>query len=246
MTDQLIDPTTAGPSPVDPTLAQLVTANPASARILEGFGLDYCCGGRRPLSEASAEAGVDPAAVLEAIAATGATGAPDWAELGPAALVDHLESTHHAFLHAELPRLDALSAKVLSVHGGRHPELADVRRTFEALRDDLEPHLAKEEQILFPMIRQLAAAAESPEFHCGSLQSPIRVMELEHDRAGDLLLALRTITGGYEPPADGCASYQALYAGLAELEADTHLHVHKENNLLFPAVAALEAEVANR
>jgi regulator of cell morphogenesis and NO signaling len=245
MSHRLLAPP-AAPHREDPTLAELVTANPASARVLESFGLDYCCGGRRALSDASAEAGVDPSAVLDAIAAADAAPAPGWAELGPAALVDHLEATHHAYLHAELPRLDALSAKVLGVHGARHQELVDVRTTFEALRDDLEPHLAKEERILFPMIRELAAAAEAPEFHCGSLQNPIRMMELEHDRAGDLLAALRSITGGYEPPADACASYQALYAGLAQLEADTHLHVHKENNLLFPAVVALEAEVAAR
>ena len=99
----------------------------------------------------------------------------------------------------------------------------------------------KEEQVLFPMIRELAGAAEPPEFHCGSLQNPISVMLAEHDRAGDLLTTLRSLTDGYVAPADGCASYRALYAGLAELEADTHLHVHKENNLLFPAVVALEA-----
>jgi regulator of cell morphogenesis and NO signaling len=94
------------------------------------------------------------------------------------------------------------------------------------------------------MIRELAAAATAPRFHCGSLRNPIAVMMAEHDQAGDLLAALRTCTTGYQVPDDGCASYRALYHGLAELEGDTHLHVHKENNLLFPAVAAAEEALA--
>ena len=112
------------------------------------------------------------------------------------------------------------------------------------LRADLVPHLRKEEQVLFPMIRELSTATEAPRFHCGSLRNPIAVMDREHDRAGELLAALRAESGGYRVPADGCASYQALYDGLAELEADTHLHVHKENNILFPAVVAAEDALA--
>jgi regulator of cell morphogenesis and NO signaling len=126
------------------------------------------------------------------------------------------------------------------VHGERHPELAEVLAVYRELRADLEPHLMKEERVLFPMIRELAVASELPSFHCGSLRNPITMMGLEHDRAGELLGRLRELTDGYATPVDGCASYTALYRGLAALEADTHLHVHKENNLLF--LAAVEAE----
>jgi regulator of cell morphogenesis and NO signaling len=121
-----------------------------------------------------------------------------------------------------------------------------VKVTFTALRDDLEPHLMKEERVLFPMIRELADATTAPTFHCGSVANPIRMMLLEHDRAGELLAELRDITNEFQPPEDGCASYQALYHGLAEIEADTHLHVHKENNVLFPAVLALEDALSAR
>lgn len=165
-----------------------------------------------------------------------------WATFGPAELVDHLQATHHAYLHDELPRLTALADKVAQVHGGRHPELLDVQRLYGELRDDLEPHLAKEEQVLFPMIRELAAADTAPTFHCGTLRNPISVMLREHDRAGELLERLRAVTDGFVIPDGACANYTALYTGLEALEADTHLHVHKENNLLFPAVIALEAE----
>ncbi|MGZ4680940.1 MAG: iron-sulfur cluster repair di-iron protein [Acidimicrobiales bacterium] len=232
----VIDPST--------TLADLVTQRPALARELERRSLDYCCGGQHSLAEACARRGLD---VDETAAALGAVGSPDpapWATFGPAELVDHLEATHHAYLHEELPRLTALSEKVAQVHGGRHPELLEVLRLCRELRDDLEPHLAKEERVLFPMIRELAVAdGTRPDLHCGSVANPISVMMVEHDRAGDLLVALREVTDDHTVPDDACASYTALYLGLEQLEADTHLHVHKENNLLFPAVIALEAEL---
>lgn len=120
-----------------------------------------------------------------------------------------------------------------------------MRRCYRELRDDLEPHLRKEVQVLFPMIRQLAAAGSVRSFHCGSLANPISVMLGEHDRAGGLLAELRALTGDYQTPADGCASYRACYDGLARLEADTHLHVHKENSLLFPTVVELERRLVH-
>lgn len=225
---------------VDQTLAEIVTVDPSSARVLEAFGLDYCCGGGRPLLTACAEAEVDPDLVLAALAEVAPAPRPAWADLGPADLVDHLEATHHAYLHTELPRLHALAEKVADVHRSRHPELAEVLATFEELRADLEPHLAKEEQILFPLIRALAGGGPPPEAGPASARGPIAVMGAEHDRAGALLARLRSLTDAYRVPDDACASYRALYEGLAELEADTHLHVHKENNQLFPAVVALE------
>jgi regulator of cell morphogenesis and NO signaling len=170
---------------------------------------------------------------------------PSWAAMDVAALVDHLEATHHRYLWAELPRLSTLADKVVSVHAERHPELVDIAACVATVRADLEPHLTKEERVLFPMIRQLAGAESAPMFHCGSLANPISVMLDEHDTVGELLTELRALTNAYRTPADGCASYAALFSGLAELEADTHLHVHKENNVLFPAVLALERQVAS-
>jgi regulator of cell morphogenesis and NO signaling len=227
----------------DPTLASLVTANPAAARVLERHGLDYCCGGAQRLRDACAARGIDPDQVVAELVAEPEVPAPEWGAMDPAELVDHIVATHHAYLDGELPRLQALATKVAGVHGDRHPELVRVAELVEALRADLEPHLAKEEQVLFPMIRELAGAATRPAFHCGTLQAPIRVMLAEHDRTGELLAQLRTLTDGFTPPADACASYTALYEGLAALEADVHLHVHKESNVLFPPVLALETDL---
>jgi regulator of cell morphogenesis and NO signaling len=235
----------------DTTLADVVTAHPRLARELERRGLDYCCGGRRTVADASTAAGLDPRTVVDELVAATADDVGDagdgkepWATMGVVGLVDHIVATHHRYLWDELPRLTALVEKVAGVHGGRHPELADVARILAALRADLEPHLTKEEQVLFPMIREPAGADAVPSVHCGSLAQPISVMLVEHDRVGDLLGELHSATGGYRTPADGCASFRACYQGLAALEADTHMHVHKENNLLFPAVVRLEHELA--
>lgn len=223
------------------TLAELVTARPELAARLDALCLDYCCGGQRTIATAIAEAGIDLDATLRTLETTPPNPQPDEWE-GLDGLVDHLEATHHAYLQEALPRLVALSDKVAGVHGQNHPELVEVAARVRDLRADLVPHLLKEEQVLFPMIRELAIAVTAPEFHCGTLSNPIRVMAAEHDNVGVLLRELRSSTDGYRVPDDGCASYRALYEGLAELEADTHLHVHKENNLLFPAV--VEAEQA--
>jgi regulator of cell morphogenesis and NO signaling len=226
------------------TLAELVIARPELAPRLDALGLDYCCGGQRSLAAAVAAAGLDLAATTTDLCATKAEPEtePTWCGIG--GLVDHLEATHHAYLHDALPRLVALADKVAGVHRANHPELTNVARLVREIRADLEPHLLKEERVLFPMIRELATAAAVPAFHCGSLSNPIRVLMSEHDTVGELLARLRMSTDGYRVPDDGCASYRALYTGLAELEADTHLHVHQENNVLFPAVLETEHALA--
>lgn len=235
-------PSTATP---EATLAEIVDQRTGAARVLERHGLDYCCGGRQTLGEACEAADVDVADVIADLDATPAE-APDWTRLGLTGLADHIEETHHRYLRTELPRLQALAEKVASVHGERHPELSQVETLVGAIRDDLEPHLDKEEQVLFPMLRELAHAVRTPAFHCGSLMNPIGRMQYEHDRTGELLRDLRRVTDEFAVPADGCASYKALYEGLAELEADTHLHIHKENDLLFPAALVREGELGGR
>lgn len=219
---------------LDRTLGELVAEQPSRARVFERLGIDYCCHGRRTLTEASTEAGFDPGAVAEELDAVADQAGADVDRLEPVALVEHIVDTHHRYLHEELPALVALADKVRDVHGSRHPELTRVAALVAEIRDDLVPHLAKEEQVLFPAIRQWADGQQS--FPFGTLSNPVRMMMAEHDRAGELLEELRASTDGYEAPADGCASYEALYRRLEHLELDTHRHVHLENNVLFPAV----------
>jgi regulator of cell morphogenesis and NO signaling len=226
------------------TLGDLVVANPRAARVLESLGLDYCCHGDRPLDAACAEAGLDLARVATELARLPVEGEAAWATLQAPALAAHIVDTHHAYLHEELPLLDALARKLVAVHGESHPELTEVAQLVEELRADLEPHLVKEERVLFPAIRALAAG--QTEFAFGSVANPIRMMNVEHDRCGELLASLRVAAADYEVPDDGCASYRSLYERLEALELDTHLHIHKENHVLFPAAIALAEGLSGR
>jgi regulator of cell morphogenesis and NO signaling len=230
-------------SPIDPSVAlgDLVTRDPALAPRFEALGLDYCCGGARSLAEACADTGLALDDVVRQLGESPAPAPEEWTAMGVPALVDHIEATHHVYLSEALPRMAALADRVLDVHGARHQELAEIARLVHELRAELVPHLSKEEQVLFPMIRRLYASQTVPTFHCGTLRNPIQMMEFEHDRAGELLARIRSLTSAHPMPSDGCASYHALHVGLTELEADTHLHIHKENNVLFPAVVAEEA-----
>jgi regulator of cell morphogenesis and NO signaling len=232
---------------LDTRVGDLVLAWPQAMRYLEGQGVDYCCGGQRTLREACAVAGRAPAQVLAGLAKLDApkAGVPSpqaWMEVSLTDLLAHIEATHHAYLRTELPRLAGLFEKVLSAHGANHPELGEVARLFQALAADLTPHLMKEEQILFPFIRRMEAG-QAAEACFASVQSPIRVMEAEHEVVGQLLVQLRARTGGYAVPADGCTTFRALYDGLRDLEADLHLHIYLENQILHPRAQAMEAVV---
>jgi regulator of cell morphogenesis and NO signaling len=225
------------------TLGEIVTLHPSLAVELERRGLDYCCHGARTLATAAGDAGLDPQTVAEELSAARVDEPPaEWASLSVLELVDHIEAVHHRYLWAELPRISALVDKIVEVHGDRHPELAEVQRLSDELRADLEPHLVREEQVLFPMIRRLGASSERTPGETRELVGQIEALAAEHDTVGALLEELDRVTDGYTPPADGCASYAACYLALAELEADTHLHVHKESNVLFPALLATPAE----
>ena len=219
------------------TLGEIVADTAAAARVLDRLGLDYCCHGDRSLVDACVAAGLDPAAVVAAIEEEPSDDARDWTQLALPALVDDIVQTHHRYLRAELPELVSLSEKVLTVHGRAHPELVRVRELVAALRADLEPHLDKEELVLFPAIHELADGRRS--FPFGTVAHPIRLMALEHDRAGDLLAEVRAVTSGYVTPDDGCASYRSLYERLEDLEHDTHVHIHKENHSVFPGALQL-------
>lgn len=226
------------------TLGSVVRDHPALAREFERRGIDYCCHGQQSVWDACHNADLDPNIVIAELEAAARTSTPEpWAEFAPAELVDHIEAVHHRYLWDEMPRLDALYEKVRDVHGERHPELVTGASVFAMVRADLEPHMQKEEVVLFPMIRQLAVAEQAPEFHCGRISNPITMMMMEHERTGALLVELRAAADDYRIPGDACASYRALYEGLAQMEADVHLHIHKENNLLFPAVVELEAKL---
>jgi regulator of cell morphogenesis and NO signaling len=227
-------------------VGQLVAETPGAARVFEQFGIDYCCGGKERLEQACVRRGIDAKAVVAALQAARSEGGgaeqTDWNTMALSELIAHIVATHHAYLRRELPHLAGLCDKVVQVHGVKHAELTRCEEVLGGLRAELEAHMTKEEQILFPMIQNMEAARAPVFAGCGSMANPIRVMEMEHDSAGEALASLRELTGGYHPPADACASYEALLAGLSRLEADLHQHIHKENNILFPRALRMEAE----
>ena len=230
------------------TVAHIAVEIPGATRLFENLGIDYCCGGKRSLADACATAGVTFEVVkksLEVIAAS-----PDSAEernfqtATLEELVKHIVGKHHSFTRLELARLTALLERVCTAHGENHPELLRINVLFRELRTDLETHMTKEEQVLFPYVIRMEAAAKQnvplfrPPF--GTVANPVRMMMLEHDRAGELLKEIRLLSSDYVSPTDGCLSYQTLYAAFQGLEKDLHEHIHLENNVLFPRAVAAE------
>ncbi len=232
------------------TVRDIVAGDHRAAAVFEKHQIDYCCGGQRSIDDACKAAGVPADAVLAELAGLGAASRAadeDYAAWGPAALVDHIIATHHAYVRNALPTILAHTEKIAGKHGERHPELVEVARVFEGVAEEMTQHMMKEEHILFPYIKVLARqetsgcpAAPSP---FGTVKNPIRMMEMEHESAGNALRRIHELTGGYAPPADACATYTATLAELDEFERDLHQHVHLENNILFPRALRMEGTV---
>jgi len=175
------------------------------------------------------------------------TSEQNWTTAALAELADHIEAKHHTFMKEQLPRLSLMLAKVKKAHGDKHGQmLTELEDVYLSLREEIEMHLMKEEQILFPYIRQIEAYAQQkgakPQVHCGSVANPITQMEHEHENAGRALEQMRKLTNNYVVPDDGCATFAALYEGLAAMEDDLHEHIHLENSILFPKAVELEAK----
>jgi regulator of cell morphogenesis and NO signaling len=227
----------------DTRISDIATADPGTIRVFQQHQIDFCCGGKIPLGEACAIHGID---VAELVAELNAAGRPTehgraWETL--ASLIAHIQVRYHEPLRSELPRLAAMMAKVVQRHGDRQPEtLLPLRDTFEQLASELISHMAKEDGVLFPTIVAAEAGARNSPESAESWQwirQPIDVMEAEHETAGAAMKTMRELTDDYTPPPDACPTFRGLYHGLAELERDMHVHVHLENNILFPRAARL-------
>jgi len=227
-------------------IGDVVLEMPEAMRLFEKLDLDYCCGGHRTLDEVCGQAKLNTTEVLGMVeslrdAPRGAEDPAAWASAPLTELIAHIVAKHHTFTREELGRVAPLMERVLRVHGERHPELARIAECFQGLHDDLMPHLEKEEQILFPYIRNLEAGDGSAKACFGTVEDPIGIMQAEHEQAGELLRELKTLTQGHTPPEDACGSFRSLYMGLQALEADLHLHIYLESHLLFPRAIALES-----
>jgi regulator of cell morphogenesis and NO signaling len=217
-------------------ISEIATLLPSSVRVFQRVGIDFCCGGKRPLADVCDDRRLSFTAIaseIEASAASWPADDRDWRQATLTELANHIVATYHARLREEMPRLEELAGRVLRVHSTRAPRLLSrVEAIVLELSADLNEHMRKEELVLFPAIR----AMEAGEFVPGAIpiSAPITAMEQEHDHAGALLAELRAITNGFTVPEWGCATVRALFEGLAGLERDMHVHVHLENNVLFP------------
>lgn len=217
----------------DTTVGRLATESPLATRVFARHGIDYCCGGGRPLAVVCAEKGLNADDLLSEIENEISPARNDnrrW-DLAPLdELIDHILAVYHVPLWEELPRLEAMAQKVYRVHADKEPDmLRGIVEVFSELKEELDQHMNKEERVLFPLIKaglgKMAGA-------------PINVMHQEHDSAGEALRRLRELTNNYLVPEEACNTWRALWHGLAALEADLHEHIHLENNILFPRALA--------
>lgn len=231
------------------TVREVAVEFPEATRIFERLGIDYCCGGNKSLKEACAASNLSVDQVIDSLELAEQTARSkqkdrNWQTEPLADLVAHINSTHHKYTREEIVRLRPLLDKVCSVHGKNHPELQQVRASFQEVAQELTTHMMKEEMMLFPYIVRMEEAVIQkepilpPPF--GTVQHPVAMMMHEHDSAGACLRAMRQASAGYTPPGDACISFQTLYKALAAFEADLHQHIHLENNVLFPRAIEME------
>lgn len=224
------------------TLAQIVNENHKAATIFEKYDLDFCCKGKRSLQAACEERQLPAETIVEELSLAlnkNESGIIDFNKLTLATLVDYIVSVHHDYTKQALPQIFHYLQKVSYKHGDRHNELHRIFERFSELKDEMEMHMQKEEQILFPRIKQLETAIQNGQSSALSMQIPIAVMEDEHEHAGNLLKEIRGLSDNYNPPADACTTYRLSFAALQTFEEDLHRHVHLENNILFPRTLKL-------
>ncbi|MDO6429383.1 iron-sulfur cluster repair di-iron protein [Flavitalea sp. BT771] len=235
---------------LDETLGQIAVKDLRKADVFKKYGLDFCCGGKKTVKEACAEKGLDVARIEEELKQAGKSPSSrplPYNEWPLDFLADYIVNTHHSYVKQHLPEIMAYAEKVMQVHGNHHPELIVIRRLVQEMNDELTAHLAKEENVLFPYIKALVAARNgsqpSQDAGFGTVQHPISLMEKEHEMVGSNLAQIRALSRNYLLPEDACATYGLLYKLLDEFEADLHVHVHLENNILFPKALDLEKQL---
>ena len=230
------------------TVREIAIESPSSVRVFESLGIDYCCGGKRPLSDACSHANVDIDRVLNLLATASRDAQVqddgEWRDRPLGDLIAHIVETHHGFVRRETPRVASLLAKVAAKHGPLRPEINQIEALFTAIGQELSTHMLKEEQVLVPYVARMEQATQSgnplPEAFFGSVKRPIANMVAEHDDAGALLSQIRELSHAYTAPSDACPTFLALYSGLGEFERDLHQHIHLENNILFPRAVEME------
>ena len=232
------------------TLGEIAAKDSRRAQVFKKYGLDFCCGGKKTVKEACAEKGLDVTKVEQELQQADKLPASRLIPYGDWSLdflAEYIVNTHHSYVRKTLPDIVGYSEKVMKVHGNSHPELLRINQLVGEIDAELSGHLIKEEKILFPYIKALAAAKNNTQplqaGHFGSVQSPINMMEMEHELVATNLDEIRKLSNNYSLPEDACASYSLLYRMLDEFDEDIHLHIHLENNILFPKALEIEKQL---
>jgi regulator of cell morphogenesis and NO signaling len=229
------------------TVRELVSENFRTASIFEKHSIDFCCHGNITLEEACTKSGVSTEEIQKEIALLSSKDkneGEDYHAWELDSLADYIVRTHHRYVKEAIPVTTAHLAKVASKHGEHHPEVVRIQFWFQEIAEELIRHMAKEELVLFPYIKTMVKRSpdgtmhEKP--HFGTIANPIRMMEAEHEAAGNKLESIRTASKGFTLPADACATFRVTYEELQQFEADLHKHIHLENNILFPKALELE------
>lgn len=227
-------------------IGEMVAQDYRAAGVFKRFGIDFCCNGKRSLQQACKEKGIDSAMIeqeLHALKQQPTALQHSYQDWSVDFLADYIVNRHHTYIRKAIPEITALAEKVARVHGKRHPETQEIFYNWKALASELESHLLKEENILFPYIKKMASANESSNPPFGSVQNPVRMMEMEHEDAGELMLTIRRLSDDFTPPEDACTTYRVLFNFLAAFESDLHEHIHLENNILFPKAMEMEEAI---
>jgi regulator of cell morphogenesis and NO signaling len=244
--------TTSNPEETEKTIGQEVADNYRRAEIFKKYGIDFCCGGKKTLSSVCRQKNLNYSEIrneLNAVEGLQGTASQNYQTWDAGFLAEYIINTHHKYVRTAIPLLLEYTNKVARVHGNERPELIDIANLFTEAADELIAHMFKEEQVLFPYIKQLSTANSDPgSQHFPSFVSvelPIHMMEQEHETVGELFKSIRTLSDNYTPPAQACNTYRVCFSKLNEFEQDLHQHIHLENNVLFPKGIALEIASAN-
>ena len=231
-------------------VGEIARFNYKTVEVFEKLRIDFCCGGDISLEEACKRQKVNATEVLESIKKLIGSTQTDNDRIHALPLdhlIDHIIKVHHSYVLESIPVLQRYLNKITNVHGTNHPELAVVENSFNQAAANLLQHMEKEEQILFPAIKEMLAAktggTEYTGSHCGTVLSPISVMKQEHEAEGDRFEQMSVLTNNYTIPADACNTFSYSYQKLQEFEQDLHRHIHLENNILFPEAIKLEKQL---
>jgi regulator of cell morphogenesis and NO signaling len=231
-------------------IGQLVAEDYRLAEVFQNHGIDFCCNGNRTIQEACIENNTEEQIIIDeinAIIAQTGNEILDYDSWPIDLLTKYIEHKHHGYVEKQVPILKGYLKKIIAAHGNRHQELHDILELFEATASELTLHMKREELMLFPQVRKMYASNNDglpivePPF--GSFKNPIGAMMKDHTDEGERFRKIRTLSNNYTPPADGCNTYKVTFKLLEEFEKDLHLHIHLENNILFPKAIVLENQL---